>query len=181
MPLVIGVISVVLLVSAIRGTTSSLFTLVRGDFTGQNNFLYWFVAIAVIGAFGYIPRLRPVSTGLLGLVLVVLFLKNGNSSAIGGGFFNQFSQGLASTQTATTAAQPATAATASTTSSAFSNFLSSLGIGSNSSPAPTVAPAVSANPSIFPPPTPGTAPQPTLSQLGLPSLGSLGIGTMPVQ
>lgn len=85
------VIGLFLLVSAIRGTQQQLVTLVRGDLTGPNNFVYWIMAIFAIGALGYVPKLKPVSTVLLALVIAVLFFKG--KGATNGGFFSQlFSQ-----------------------------------------------------------------------------------------
>lgn len=108
------IIGAVFLIASVRGTVDTpatgLFALLQSDFTGQNNFIYWMAAILIIGAVGYIPKARPISTALLGLVLAVLFLKNANTTAAGGGFFSQLSAGLASTQAA-----PATTAAASTT------------------------------------------------------------------
>ncbi len=98
------IIGAVLLISAVKGTTdgpNGLFALVQGDFTGQGNFIYWLAAILVIGALGYIPKLKPISVALLGLVIIVLFLKRGDpSTSLGGGIFAQLTTGLASTTTA---------------------------------------------------------------------------------
>jgi hypothetical protein len=106
----LAIVGLVLLVTAVRGTTSDLFMLVRSDFIGTDNFIYWLVAILIIGAVGFIPKARPISTALLGLVVVVLFLKNGNTGAPGGGFFSQFTAGLQSTTTAAPASAPAATA-----------------------------------------------------------------------
>lgn len=98
MPFALVIIGVVLLIAAVRGTTGDsgsqkgLFTLVKGDFSGPNNFIYWFVAILIIGMIGYIPDLKKLSVAFLTLVIVVLFLSRG-------GFFQQFTSALGSTQT----------------------------------------------------------------------------------
>lgn len=100
MPFALLIIGVWLLIAGVRNTAGpvsqpgTLFALLHGDFTGPDNFAYWFIAIVLIGAIGYIPKLKPVSVGFLTLILVVLFLKKGNSSGIGGGFFQQFLAGL---------------------------------------------------------------------------------------
>lgn len=100
MPFALVIIGVVLLVSAVMGTTGTLFTLIRGDFTGPSNFIYWFTAILIIGAIGYIPDFKKFSVAFLALVIIVLFLKRGNANGIGGGFFQQFASAIGSTQTA---------------------------------------------------------------------------------
>jgi hypothetical protein len=113
MPFALLLIGVWLLIAGVRNTAGpastpgTLFALLHGDFTGTDNFAYWFIAIVLIGAIGYIPKLKSLSTAFLVLVLVVLFLKKGSSVGVGGGFFDQFLTGLGITQTSsgTTTAQ----------------------------------------------------------------------------
>ena len=96
------IIGAVMLIAAARGTTdgpTGLWGLLLNDFSGANNFIFWMVAILIIGAVGYVPKLKPVSVALLGLVVLVLFLAKGNPSGVGGGFFAQLTSGLNSTAT----------------------------------------------------------------------------------
>ena len=99
MPLFLAAVAAILAISAIRGTlttsgsTPGLFTLIIGDFTGQNNFLIWLAAIVGIGAIGYIKPIKPVANAFLGLVILVLFLSHK-------GFFAQFVSAAESTQSA---------------------------------------------------------------------------------
>lgn len=117
MPFALLLIGVWLLIAGVRNTAGpastpgTLFALLHGDFTGSDNFAYWFIAIVLIGAIGYIPKLKSLSTAFLVLVLVVLFLKKGSSIGVGGGFFDQFLSGIGLTQTSagTTTAQNITA------------------------------------------------------------------------
>lgn len=95
-----------MVVSAIRNTQGDLYALVSGDFTGQNNFIYWMVAILLIGALGYVPKLKSFSVAFLGLVVLVLFLSKGNPGSAAGGFFQQFTAALG-----TTTSSPSTATT----------------------------------------------------------------------
>jgi len=97
MPFALLLVGLVLLISGVKNTQDTLFATVKGDFQGQDNFIYWFVAIIIIGAIGYIPKLKPISTAFLALVIVVLFLKKGNASGLGGGFFAQATAALGST------------------------------------------------------------------------------------
>lgn len=88
MPFVFIVVGIVMIISGVRGKSQDLTTLVKGDLTGKNNFIYWIISIMVIGGLGYIKDLQTFSRALLALVIVVLILaeeKNGN-----GGFFTQF-------------------------------------------------------------------------------------------
>ena len=102
MPFALLIVGIVLVVAASRNKQDDLFTLIKGDFTGTNNFIYWFVSILIIGSLGYIPKLKPLSTALLVLVVIVLVLTKGKAGT-GGGLFNQFVSQLSSTtKTSTT-------------------------------------------------------------------------------
>lgn len=87
MPFALLIIGIVLITSAVRNTSDQLFALIKGDFSGDHNFLYWMVLILILGALGYIDALRPLSRIFMVLVIVVLFLSNG-------GFFQKFNQQL---------------------------------------------------------------------------------------
>lgn len=102
MPFALLILGILLLVAGARNTQDILFALFKGDFGGQDNFIFWFLAIVLIGAVGYVPKLKPVSTAFLGLVIVVLFLKKGSTGGTGGGFFAQFTQAIGGTQNAAT-------------------------------------------------------------------------------
>jgi hypothetical protein len=110
MPFALIIVGVVLLITSVRNTYGvtqangqpGLGGLLQKDFTGTGNFIFWLVALLIIGAVGYIPKLKPISTALLVLVILVLFLTRGNpQSGTGGGFFQQFVQQISSTQSAT--------------------------------------------------------------------------------
>lgn len=104
MPYMFLLSGLILVIAAVRGTQADLLTLLKGDITGKNNFIYWIISILIIGAVGYIPNLKPVSRAFLALVIIVLFLQNK------GGVFAQFTQALNSTQNKTTATTGANAA-----------------------------------------------------------------------
>jgi hypothetical protein len=118
MPFALVTVGIVLMVASMRNTQDQLFTLVKGDFTGPNNFVYWFVSILLIGAIGYIPKAKPFSVAMLALVIIVLVLARGNPSGASGGFFQQFTQALKTTQTASAATGATTPGTTSGTTSA---------------------------------------------------------------
>lgn len=82
----------VLLIAAVRDTQDDLFGLVLDDITGPNNFVEWALAILLIGALGYIPKLKPLSTALVALVLVGIFFRKGV------GFFSQLTAAANLTQ-----------------------------------------------------------------------------------
>jgi hypothetical protein len=93
-PFAFIIVGVVLVISGVKGTSSQLLSLVKGDLTGTNNYLYWIVAILIIGSIGYIPSFKSLSHAFLALVLVVLVLKEGNPNSGGGGFFQEFQSAL---------------------------------------------------------------------------------------
>jgi len=90
-PLALLVIGIVLITSGVRGTQDELFSLLKSDFTGPNNFMVWLAALGAVGATGYIPGLAPVSRAMLVLILVVLVLTNR-------GFFSQFTNAVLETR-----------------------------------------------------------------------------------
>jgi hypothetical protein len=75
MPIFFILVGLVFVIAGARNTQGDLFTLIEGDFTGPNNFVYWFLAILVIGALGYIKPIRPISNSLIALLIVVLLFK----------------------------------------------------------------------------------------------------------
>jgi hypothetical protein len=87
MPFVLLFVGIILLVSALRGTSSALFATLKSDFTGSGNYFYWVMAILAVGSIGYVKKLQPISDAFLVLLLVVLTLSNK-------GFFAQFVSGM---------------------------------------------------------------------------------------
>jgi hypothetical protein len=131
MPFALIIIGVVLLISSARNTLTNqqgtgLYQLLASDFTGSDNFIYWAVAILLIGALGYVPKLKPLSVAFMTLVILVLFLKKGT------GVFSQLSNALASTQTTnpnlTGAPPPGGYTTNTSTATAGAGVLSDLSI-----------------------------------------------------
>ena len=98
MPILLIGSGLALVLVGLHGDPGTLYELIANDFTGQNSFVYWMLAILVIGAIGYISGLEKLSRAFLVLVIVVLFLDNG-------GFWSHFQEFLQQT-TQPTAAQP---------------------------------------------------------------------------
>ena len=86
MPYILILLGTILFVAGTRNTQGTLWTLVKGDVTGQDSFLVWIAAIAVVGGLGYVPKLRPFSIALMTLLLIVLVIKKDS------GVFAQLSQ-----------------------------------------------------------------------------------------
>lgn len=73
MILVALIIGVILVVAAIRNSQGALFNALGQDVPG---FVVWAAALFAVGAVGFIPGLKPVSRGLMALVLIVIVLNN---------------------------------------------------------------------------------------------------------
>lgn len=101
MPFAFLIVGAVFVVSGVRDTSSQLLTLLKGDLQGNNSYLYWIVAILLIGSVGYIPDFKGLSRTFLALVLVVLILKEGSTTNTGGGFFQEFTSALKTISTPT--------------------------------------------------------------------------------
>ena len=129
MPYALIIAGIVLTVAGVRNTETALYTLLKGDFTGSNSFIWWTLSILGIGALGYVPETRKLANAFLALVLIVLVLANK-------GVFQQFSTALkGSIPTAPVGNTAPAAATASSTPqlslgsalSSTTGFLQSLG------------------------------------------------------
>ena len=109
MPIVFGVIGILLVVSGVRGTTSSLVTVIKADFTPNGGYLRWMLGIGLVGAVGYIDELKTISRMFMAIVLIGLIWSNK-------GVFSELTQ-----QTATAAPQTGnTSGTLSTSTSVSS-------------------------------------------------------------
>lgn len=73
MILVALMIGVILIVAALRNSQGALFSALSTDVP---EYVIWAAAILAIGAIGFIPGLKPVSRGLLALIVVVIVLNN---------------------------------------------------------------------------------------------------------
>ena len=76
MPIFFFLVGLMLLVSGIKGTTKDLVDVVKDDFTGDNNFIFWVAAMAFLVAVGQIKAIRPLTQGFLWLVIIVLIVQS---------------------------------------------------------------------------------------------------------
>jgi len=91
------IIGITLVVASVRNTQDTLIGLLAADFTGPANFWYWIIALLAVGAIGYVPKLKPLSDGLIVIILLALILTRANPKAPRGGFFQQFTEALGTT------------------------------------------------------------------------------------
>ena len=73
MPVILFIVAIALFVAAYQNNLAYLGTQLETDFPG---WFKWALAIAAIAALGAIPKARPIATGLLALVLIVIVIKN---------------------------------------------------------------------------------------------------------
>ena len=90
MPFALVLIGFLIMVAAIRDELGTLGALLKSDFSGAGNFLFWLIALILIGSIGYFSPLTKTSRALLALILVVMVLSDK-------GFFEQFTSALANT------------------------------------------------------------------------------------
>lgn len=102
MPLLFIGTGTIFVLTGLKGNPAALWSLVQGDFQGQNNFIYWMLSIFSLGALGYIDSLKSLSRLFVVLVFIVLLLDNK-------GFFAQLQSFINSSQGKTAAQQSPTA------------------------------------------------------------------------
>lgn len=87
MPFALITAGLILVVTGAKDTYQAMGQYLIADFTGAGNFIYWVIALIVIGSIGYIPDFRGFSRLFLGLVVIVFIVSNN-------GVFNQFMAAL---------------------------------------------------------------------------------------
>jgi hypothetical protein len=87
MPFALVLIGILMIVTGAQGTYAQFGSQVAKDFTGPGGFLYWIIAIFIIGAIGYSDRFRTISHLFLALVIIAMILSNR-------GVFAKFTQQL---------------------------------------------------------------------------------------
>ena len=127
MPFALVTVGILFIVVGFQDTYKAFGTQVQKDFTGQGNFIYWLVAIGIVGAIGYVKEFQTFSRAFIGLLIVAMFLSQKGGIAQGITFFQNFNSGV---QAGTTA--PVDAVGTNLQGSASSNTSSSTGGGGSS-------------------------------------------------
>jgi hypothetical protein len=89
MPFALVTVGLILVITGVKDTYLAMGQLVKGDFVGKGNFLYWIAALGIVGSVGYVERLRGFANAFMALIIIAMVLKNG-------GVFSQFKAALAS-------------------------------------------------------------------------------------
>lgn len=76
MPFALVIVGLLMVVTGAKGTHAALGQELRADFTGEGNFLYWLLALGIIGAVGVIPGMQNFSRLFMTLAIVSMVLKN---------------------------------------------------------------------------------------------------------
>lgn len=130
MPFALTFAGLMLVITGFQDTYKQFGTLVRGDFTGSggNNFIWWLIAVMMVGSLGYIKGLEIFSRAFLGLILFTLVIAIYKKNP---GVFSSIGSGIASGSTQPTDAigTPVTGSGGSSTSNSGGggNILSDIG------------------------------------------------------
>lgn len=76
MPFMLITFGVLFVIAAYRNNLSTLGNTLSSDFAAVGGFFGWFVAIFIIGAFGYYPPARGVSRAFLALLILAMLVAN---------------------------------------------------------------------------------------------------------
>ena len=98
MPLLFIGLGIVFLLTGLKGDAGQLWELLKGDFSGPNNYVYWMLSILALGALGYVESLQKLSRLFIVLVVIVLLLDNNGFFAHFQQFINSSSQGTGAKQ-----------------------------------------------------------------------------------
>jgi len=107
------IIGAILIVAAIRNSQGALATALTTDAPG---YVIWAAAIVAVGAIGFVPDLKPISRGLLALIVLVIFLRN--YQTIISGF-----EAVDTSSTGSTSSTSSSNTSSGNTSTAISNFV----------------------------------------------------------
>lgn len=86
MPIFLVLAGIGLIAAVLRGQEEQLFAVLKDDFTGNNNFAAWLLAIIFLGVIGNTwKEIEPLATAFLVLIVVALLMSNQ-------GFFDKLKQ-----------------------------------------------------------------------------------------
>lgn len=120
MPFLLSIIGIVLIVSAYKNTYSQLGSLVASDFTGSGNFLYWMIAILLIGSIGYYSSGSSKISKLFLVLIIIGILVSGNTANVLNTVLSQLNTGT-TPQAGTSASNPFSGTNADSFAGAFLN------------------------------------------------------------
>lgn len=89
--LMVGIVAVAI---GVRGQAGAAGKLLASEFTGPNSYVQWLAAILILGAIGIWKPARPAANGMIGLVILAIFIRRGQ------GFFDQLNSAITSASAA---------------------------------------------------------------------------------
>ena len=96
MPFALTFVGLILIITGFQNTYKAFGTQVQGDFSGKGSFLYWLLAIIIVGSIGYIKELQSASRIFMVLIIVAIMVQKNSGVAQGINFFSGLTSGLAS-------------------------------------------------------------------------------------
>lgn len=94
MPFALVFVGLLLIITGFQNTYKQFGAQVQGDFSGKGNFLYWLLAILIVGAIGYVKSLQGFSRAFMALILLSILLSNKSGTAQGITFFSNLVTGV---------------------------------------------------------------------------------------
>ena len=76
MPYALVIIGLLMIITGINNTYAQFATQLQTDFGGSRGFIVWAIALAAVGALGYINDLRQFSHYFMALILISFVLSN---------------------------------------------------------------------------------------------------------
>lgn len=90
MPFALVFVGMILIITGFQNTYQEFGTQVQSDFSGPSSFLYWIIALGIVGAIGYIPAAQTPSRAFMVLIIIAMFVASKN------GIFAQAESALSS-------------------------------------------------------------------------------------
>lgn len=75
MPFALLFVGMILIITGFQNTYSQFGKLVAGDFTGDDNFIYWVISLGAVGSIGYAKDLQGFSRAFMALIILVMIFK----------------------------------------------------------------------------------------------------------
>lgn len=76
MPFALLFVGMILIITGFQNTYKQFGTMVAGDFSGNQSFLYWLASIGVVGSVGYIKGAESFSRAFMALILIAMIVNN---------------------------------------------------------------------------------------------------------
>lgn len=94
MPFALTFTGLILIITGFQNTYKEFGSKVQGDFSGPGNFLYWMIALLIVGSLGYVKDLQTFSRYFMALIIIGIILAEKTGTAQGITFFSNLVSGI---------------------------------------------------------------------------------------